>query len=128
MTFSPPVTFIEQEDYDFDEDSKAPTCTHQIDETTRSVNVPTPPAWPQEWTNMVRQIRHAKRRVFWELFAGIAVMIAALAADGWATGPPIDIAENPVYNLLNPVFLAVVMLYLSHFDLVPSAKLYLDTW
>ena len=47
--------------------------------------------------------------VAWELFAGVVRWTAAMAAAGWATLRPIDIAQGPDDNLIDPQTLRIVM-------------------
>ena len=47
--------------------------------------------------------------MFWEVFAGCAELTGAFADEDVQCAPPIDAADNPEYNLLNAMFLALVV-------------------
>ena len=47
------------------------------------------PQWPAEWHDIIRAVRESRHRVFWEVFAGAAVLTTAFANAGWDVGPPI---------------------------------------
>ena len=42
-------------------------------------------------------------------FAGKACLTREFLRQGWPCGPPVDIVYNPDFDLLNPLFLAVVL-------------------
>ena len=54
-------------------------------------------------------IRGALFPVFWEMFAGKAGLTREFLRQGWPCGPPVDIVYNPDFDLLNPLFLSVVL-------------------
>ena len=58
---------------------------------------------------LVQKIRAQTFKVFWEIFAGCAIMTSCFEAAAWQCGPPIDIEDDPSYNVLNPLFLCVVL-------------------
>ena len=68
-----------------------------------------PPRWPQAWRNLVKAARANPTRVFWEFFAGVAILTEHFRMLGWAVLPPIDSQTNTHYNLLNPIFLCIVI-------------------
>ena len=47
--------------------------------------------------------------LFWELFAGEAILSRTFENEGWRTGPPIDIVYTQAFNLLDPGFFMVVL-------------------
>ena len=57
----------------------------------------------------------------WKDLSGAAGLTMEFAADGWPTGPPIDVVVNPNYNLLNPLF----QLRLARY---PKAAFSCSTW
>ena len=86
-----------------------------FDETTRGAMaqqqdpIPANPAWPESWHALVATIRAAEVQLFWELFAGCAILTTSFEQRGWMCAPPIDILINADFNLLNVVFLAVIV-------------------
>ena len=70
--------------------------------------VSAPPGWPQEWRELASLTRSTPGRVFWELFSGTAGLTQAFLNEGWCSAPPIDIVTEPTFDLLNPLFLALV--------------------
>ena len=47
--------------------------------------------------------------VFWEMCAGKAGLIREFLHQGWPCGPPVDIVYNLDFDLMNPLFLAIVL-------------------
>lgn len=81
-----------------------------INETTRaSHSVPSGPGYPKQWLFLIHTIRSSPSKIFWEIFSGSAVLTSAFWNAGWICGPPIDILEDPSYNVLNPAFLALLI-------------------
>ena len=89
----------------------SPEDLRRVDESSRSTGafVHRGPSWPQAWLALVLTMRAARVPVFWELFAGCAALTAACLAEGWVCGPPIDILDEPAYDLLDPMFIGIVV-------------------
>ena len=68
-----------------------------------------PSIMPGKWSELTELIRSSPGKVCWELFAGTAGLSLAFANEGWKTAPPIDIVMNPDFDLLNPLFLVLVL-------------------
>ena len=58
---------------------------------------------------MAHSVRSAPGKVFWELFSGCAVLSTAFYDEGWWVGTPIDVADDPSYDLVNPQFFMLVI-------------------
>ena len=58
---------------------------------------------------MASRVLSAGGNLFWELFAGVAILSRTFKEEGWRTGPPIDIVHTEAFNLLDPGFLMVVL-------------------
>ena len=74
--------------------------------------VPRPMPWPQRWIDLVDDFRResgTRRSKIWVIFSGTAGLTKEFAAEGWPTGPPIDVVIDPNYNLLNPLFMAIAV-------------------
>ncbi len=65
--------------------------------------------WPQEWHDIVTAARSLRRKAFWEMFAGCAILTMIFSELGWAVLPPLDAAKHACHNLLNPVFLTIIL-------------------
>ena len=65
--------------------------------------------WPPSWSVLVDDFRRSAVPLFWEIFSGTAGLTAAFLAEGWATAPPLDVCLDISFNLLNPLFLAIVV-------------------
>ena len=72
------------------------------------VGIP-PSIMPGKWSELTELIRSSPGKVCWELFAGNAGLSLAFANEGWKTAPPIDIVMEPEFDLLNPLFLVLVL-------------------
>ena len=70
---------------------------------------PRPVPWPPTWSVLVDDFRRAAVPLIWEVFSGTAGFAAAFVAEGWATARPIDVCLDTSFNLLNPLFLAIVV-------------------
>ena len=73
-----------------------------------SVTPPISP-WRKEWTLVASRVRSAGGNLFWELFAGVAILSRTFKEEGWRTAPPIDIVYTKAFNLLDPGFFMVVL-------------------
>ena len=73
-----------------------------------SVSPPISP-WRKEWVSVASRVRRAGGNLFWELFAGVAILSRTFEEEGWRTGPPIDIVYTKAFNLLDPGFFMVVL-------------------
>ena len=69
----------------------------------------TQPPPPPQWIKMKQQIRSYAVRIFWEIFAGSMVLSCAFEREGWAVGPAVDVLSHPSFNLLDPMFVAMVI-------------------
>ena len=67
------------------------------------------PAWPVAWVSLVMAVRGLGTMIFWEIFSGVASLTSAFEAEGWSVGPPLDILYCPDFDLLNPIFLGIVL-------------------
>ena len=67
------------------------------------------PSWLPSWLRLIFIIRNAANPVFWEMFSGKAGLTREFLRQGWPCGPPVDIVYNPDFDLLNPLFLCVVL-------------------
>ena len=45
----------------------------------------------EEWAAVSASIRRGGGTLFWELFAGVAILTAAFSEEGWVTGLPVDV-------------------------------------
>ena len=74
-----------------------------------------PPISPgrKEWTSVASRVRSPGGNLFWELFAGVAIVSRTFKEEGWRTGPPIDIVYTKAFNLLDPGFFVVLGLILD---------------
>ena len=115
---------MEDEAFDIDEDDLLDDCEYatdmprQLDAAGRDElgtvteylsSVPASVPWPQSWVDLVRDVRALQRPSAWEIFAGSAVFTEACWNEGLNCGPPVDAADNADFNLLNPLFVAVVV-------------------
>ena len=73
-----------------------------------SVSPPISP-WRKEWVSVASRVRRAGGNLFWELFAGVAILSRTFEEEGWRTGPPIDTVYTKAFNLLDPGFFMVVL-------------------
>ena len=103
------------EDDDDDEVAPAPKFNPDIEamnETVRSGAArlhEERPSWLPSWLRLILIIRSAHHAVFWEMFAGKAGLTRKFLRQGWPCGPPVDIVYNPDFDLVNPLFLSVVL-------------------
>ena len=65
--------------------------------------------WLPSWIILIDTIRALPRRAFWEIFAGCAVLTSAFATESWCVAPPIDVVFNAEFDVLNPLFIAVLV-------------------
>ena len=73
-----------------------------------SVSPPISP-WRKEWASVASRVRSAGGNLFWELFAGVAILSRTFKEEEWRTGPPIDIVYTKAFNLMDPGFFMVVL-------------------
>ena len=106
---------FEEDDNDEDDIAPAPKFNPDIEainETVRSGAArlhEERPSWLPSWLRLIMIIRTAPHPVFWEMFAGKAGLTREFLRQGWPCGPPVDIVYNPDFDLLNPLFLSVVL-------------------
>ena len=104
-----------EEDDDYDEASPAPKFNPDIEAINEIVRSGAAklheerPSWLPSWLRLILIIRSAPHPVFWEMFAGKAGLTREFLRQGWPCGPPVDIVYNPDFDLLNPLFLSVVL-------------------
>ena len=65
--------------------------------------------WLPEWAVLAATIRALPKRAFWEIFAGTAGLTLAFSDAGWCIAPPVDIDDSESFDLLNPLFISVVV-------------------
>ena len=83
---------------------------HKVNETIRGHStLSSNPGYQQSWFILIESVRSSPCRVFWEIFAGCAVLTEKFADAGWYCGPPIDILEDESFNLLDSLFLSVII-------------------
>ena len=75
----------------------------------KTASVPQHVPWPEAWRTLVRTIRGLQGPVFWEIFCGAAVLTTAFQGIGIQCAPPLDVARNADFNLLNAFFVAVIV-------------------
>ena len=63
----------------------------------------------KSWDKLIKVIRESPVLLFWEIFAGCAVLTSKMRESGWHCAPPLDILYDSSFNLLNPAFLCVVI-------------------
>ena len=73
-----------------------------------SVSPPISP-WRKELASVASHLRSAGGNLFWELFAGVAILSRTFKEEEWRTGPPIDIVYMKAFNLMYPGFFMVVL-------------------
>ena len=54
------------------------------------------------WRTLVDDMRSAPWKVRWGLFSGAARATQGFKEAGWCVGEPVDVADDPAFNLLNP--------------------------
>ena len=68
-------------------------------------NVP----WPNAWIELVRNVRALGRPACWEIFSGSARLTGAFMERGVWCATPVDVIDDPNFNLLNCMFVAVLI-------------------
>ena len=89
-----------------------PTGVMDLNETIRGSlesSVSRNVGYPESWQSLISSIRGAPQRIFWEMFAGCAILTSMFLEQGWVCGPPIDVVKDPTYNLLDAFFVSVVI-------------------
>ena len=81
----------------------------EINETVRGLRVQTSVGYPTKWHSVIEEVRNAGRRIFWEIFAGCAILTSMFLECGWCCGPPIDVLFDSSFNLLNPAFVGLIL-------------------
>ena len=82
-------------------------------ETLRGSRLSRWSSWQTSWRRLVDEVRTFVCQCFWELFSGTGVLSAAFMDAGWQVAPPIDVVIDPAFNLLDPLFVAVILGVLS---------------
>ena len=88
------------------------TSVSDINETIRGSlesSVSRGVGYPESWQKLIFRVRSAPQRIFWELFAGCAILTSMFLEQGWCCGPPIDVMADATYNLLDAFFVSVVI-------------------
>ena len=88
------------------------TRVAEINETIRGSvegHIPRGVGYPKSWQRLISQVRAAPQRIFWELFAGCAILTSMFLEQGWCCGPPIDVLADTTYNMLDTFFVSVVI-------------------
>ena len=65
--------------------------------------------WRKEWASVASRVHSAGGNLFWELFAGVAILSRTFKREGWRTGPPFDIVYTKAFNLMDPGFFMAVL-------------------
>jgi hypothetical protein len=65
--------------------------------------------WPDVWQLLVDEVRCGNTLKFWDIFSGTGQLTKAFSEGGWVCGPPIDVCLSKHFNLLNPLFVAVIV-------------------
>ena len=66
-------------------------------------------SWPDVWHCLVDEIRSCESKLFWDIFAGTAELTNAFSQNNWFCAPPLDVSFSADYNLLDPLFMAIVI-------------------
>ena len=101
--------FVETEDIDYDEHWYAATDDHAGLLKEQTIDVPAQVPWPASWIDLVQRIRALQGPTFWEIFSGSARLTAAFMNEGLECGPPLDAIYSSDFDLLNYMFVAVVV-------------------
>merc|ERR1712023_317504 len=80
-----------------------------VNETVRANAIGSRPKYPRVWTQLIDHVRSFQTLLFWEIFAGSAVLTGCMQEVGWYCASPLDILFHPDYDLLNPLFMAIVI-------------------
>ena len=78
-------------------------------EALRGCRVSVGVRWPECWNALIAAVRGLPFPGFWEIFCGVAVMTNAFHDAGWPCAPPVDIMCNSRFNVLEPLFLYIVV-------------------
>ena len=65
--------------------------------------------WPEVWIALVESIRGSPYGLAWEIFSGCQSITQALSHRGWTCAPPVDVSDSQWFNLLNPVFVSIIV-------------------
>ena len=79
------------------------------DETVRGSRLNSNVGYCQSWERVIKAVRSSPQRIFWEVFAGCAILTSMFLEENWCCGPPIDVLIDPAFNLLDPVFVSIVL-------------------
>ena len=88
---------------------KGGDALHDLNETIRASAIGQRPKYPRVWTQLIQQIRSFQVLLFWEIFSGCAVLTDCMQECGWQCATPLDILYHPDFDLLNPLFFAIVI-------------------
>ena len=94
---------------EYDEDELTANGLEQVNETVRACAIGERPAYPPVWSKLIAHVRSFQILLFWEIFAGCAVLIDCMQEQGWTCAAPLDILIHPDFDLLNPMFMAIVL-------------------
>ena len=65
--------------------------------------------WPNAWIKLAQNVRSLGRPSVWEIFSGSARLTKAFEGHGVWCAPPVDVIDDPNFNLLNCMFVAVLV-------------------
>ena len=61
------------------------------------------------WRQLISDVRSSPVALFWEIFAGCAILTSKMREHGWHCGPPIDVVYDDSFNLLDTFFVTVII-------------------
>ena len=65
--------------------------------------------WLPSWLRLIQVVRGAQTPVFLEIICGRAGLTRESFRQGWPCGPPVDILYNTDFDVLNPLFMCVML-------------------
>ena len=93
----------------------APSAASPLLEEARTLvapnYVPWPVPWPRAWTVLVSEVRRDTQPKVREIASGTLGLTQVFAANGWLTAPPIDVVLDAAFNVLNQLFMAIVVAF-----------------
>ena len=92
-----------------EEDMSFTICCHNKSNETSRGKVFHRPGWPNVWHDLIRSVRSAPFMVFWQIFAGAAVLTTMFAEQSWYCAPPLDVLLCAGFDVLNPEFLCACL-------------------
>ena len=98
----------EEDDYPASKWSSHSNLVH-VNETIRAASIGDRPRYPQVWQRLIAHIRSFQVLLFWEIFAGCAVLTECMQERGWQCATLLDTLYHLDFDLLNPFFFSIVM-------------------